>query len=180
MICLKNLVIILCFVVDNKAWQKNEEFAREFLAGLNPVIIALVKVILITPIPPSLDPNSAKFQSLTLKRHVCIDKIFVVSSVSGKADLEFLCACDKQEFPLKSSLNPAEFGDPTSAISKQHIEGHLEGLSIEQVTEYSFKTEILLSLRFLRLGRCVLNGYFFLWAHFLRGYESLNTQYEKG
>ena len=48
--------------------------------------------------------------------------------------------CEEQEFPLKSSLDPAEFGDPTSAISKQHIEGHLEGLSVEQVTElYAFK-----------------------------------------
>lgn len=132
-------MIILCFIVDDKAWQKNEEFAREFLAGLNPVIIALVKVILIDPIPPSLHPKLCKFSELGAKKtrglQVYIDKIFVVSSVSGKADLEFPCACEEQEFPLKSSLNPAEFGDPTSAISKQHIEGHLEGLSVEQVTE---------------------------------------------
>jgi hypothetical protein len=39
-----------------------------------------------------------------------------------------------QEFPLKSSLNPAEYGDPTSAISEDHIIGELEGLSVEQVT----------------------------------------------
>jgi hypothetical protein len=39
-----------------------------------------------------------------------------------------------QEFPLKSSLNPAEYGDPTSAISEYHIVGELEGLSVEQVT----------------------------------------------
>jgi hypothetical protein len=38
-----------------------------------------------------------------------------------------------QEFPLKSSLNPAEYGDPTSAISEDHIIGELEGLSVEQV-----------------------------------------------
>ena len=43
------------------------------------------------------------------------------------------CACDFQEFPLKSGLDPKEFGDPTSAIAAHHIEGHLEGLSIEQV-----------------------------------------------
>ncbi|KAG0628128.1 hypothetical protein M758_1G003100 [Ceratodon purpureus] len=64
---------------DENAWQTNEQFAREFLAGLNPVVISLVK-----------------------------------------------------EFPLKSGLDPKEFGDPTSAIAAHHIEGHLEGLSIEQ------------------------------------------------
>jgi hypothetical protein len=40
----------------------------------------------------------------------------------------------KQEFPIKSSLSPAEYGDPASAILEKHIAGHLEGLSIEQVT----------------------------------------------
>jgi len=64
---------------DDKAWQNNDEFARQFLAGLNPVVIELVK-----------------------------------------------------EFPLKSSLDPAEFGDPTSAISEDHIIGELEGLSVQQ------------------------------------------------
>jgi hypothetical protein len=39
-----------------------------------------------------------------------------------------------QDFPIKSSLSAAEYGDPTSAISEKHIAGHLEGLSIEQVT----------------------------------------------
>ena len=38
-----------------------------------------------------------------------------------------------QEFPLKSSLDPAEYGDPTSAISSKHIEGQLDGYSIEDV-----------------------------------------------
>ena len=68
------MIILSCFIVDDKAWQKNEEFAREFLAGLNPVIITLVKVSLIAPTPPSLDPkkNSANFQSSALKTHdVC-------------------------------------------------------------------------------------------------------------
>ncbi|CAK9205124.1 unnamed protein product [Sphagnum troendelagicum] len=64
---------------DDKAWQNNDEFARQFLAGLNPVVIELVT-----------------------------------------------------EFPLKSSLDPAEFGDPTSAISEDHVIGELEGLSVQQ------------------------------------------------
>jgi hypothetical protein len=38
-----------------------------------------------------------------------------------------------QEFPLKSSLDPAEYGDPVSAISSKHIDGQLDGLSIEEV-----------------------------------------------
>jgi lipoxygenase len=67
-------------VADDKAWQNNDEFARQFLAGLNPVVIELVT-----------------------------------------------------EFPLKSSLDPAEFGDPTSAISEDHVIGELEGLSVQQV-----------------------------------------------
>ncbi|KAG0603020.1 hypothetical protein M758_10G059600 [Ceratodon purpureus] len=65
--------------VDENAWQTNEQFAREFLAGLNPVMISLVK-----------------------------------------------------EFPLKSALDPKEFGDPTSAITAHHIEGALEGFSVEE------------------------------------------------
>ncbi|KAG0557308.1 hypothetical protein KC19_11G118900 [Ceratodon purpureus] len=64
---------------DDNAWQTNEEFAREFLAGLNPIVIQLVK-----------------------------------------------------QFPLRSRLDPKRFGDPTSAITAQHIEKNLEGLSIDK------------------------------------------------
>lgn len=65
---------------DEHAWINNDEFAREFLAGLNPVVIALVK-----------------------------------------------------EFPIKSTLK--EFGYPVSAITAEHIEGKLEGLSVEEAVE---------------------------------------------
>jgi lipoxygenase len=37
-----------------------------------------------------------------------------------------------QEFPIKSKRGP-EFGDPTSAITAEHIEDKLEGRTVEQV-----------------------------------------------
>lgn len=64
---------------DSTAWQTDAEFAREFLAGLNPLEIKLVK-----------------------------------------------------EFPIKSKLSSAQHGDPLSAISAKHVEGQLDGLTIEQ------------------------------------------------
>ncbi|KAL5160578.1 Linoleate 9S-lipoxygenase 1 [Glycine soja] len=37
-----------------------------------------------------------------------------------------------QEFPPKSKLDPAEFGDQTSTITKEHLEINLGGLTVEQ------------------------------------------------
>jgi hypothetical protein len=95
-----------------------------------------------------LDPKKlCKFSKFGTKNtrglQVCIDEILVVfERFPGRLICNFFrVLCEEQEFPLKSSLDPAEFGDPTSAISKQHIEGHLEGLSVEQVTKYAFKYE---------------------------------------
>ncbi|KAG0619453.1 hypothetical protein M758_4G141400 [Ceratodon purpureus] len=64
---------------DDKAWCSDIEFARQMLAGLNPLVIQLLK-----------------------------------------------------EFPIKSKLDPIQFGDPLSAITSTHIGKSLEGLTIDQ------------------------------------------------
>jgi linoleate 9S-lipoxygenase len=51
-----------------------------------------------------------------------------------------------QEFPLKSALDPAVYGDPTSAIAAHHIEGNLEGLTVDQVLTSDRATESHLAL----------------------------------
>jgi hypothetical protein len=38
-----------------------------------------------------------------------------------------------QEFPLRSSLDPAEYDDPVSKISSKHIDGQSDGLTIGKV-----------------------------------------------
>ncbi|XP_057841009.2 linoleate 9S-lipoxygenase [Cryptomeria japonica] len=68
--------------VDEFAWRKDEEFARQTLAGLNPLVIQ------------------------------CLEN-----------------------FPPSSSLNEKLYGPQKSAITAQHIEKYLEGLSVDQATE---------------------------------------------
>ncbi|KAJ3679572.1 hypothetical protein LUZ60_017583 [Juncus effusus] len=67
---------------DKFAWIRDDEFARQALAGINPVNIERI-----------------------------------------------------QEFPIKSKLDLAIYGPPESAIKEEHIRGHLNGMSVQQVLE---------------------------------------------
>ncbi|KFK39531.1 hypothetical protein AALP_AA3G256400 [Arabis alpina] len=67
---------------SRSAWRTDEEFAREMLAGLNPVVISRL-----------------------------------------------------QEFPPKSNLDSAKYGNQDSAIRVEHIEPNMNGLNVEEALE---------------------------------------------
>ncbi|XP_021746681.1 lipoxygenase 6, chloroplastic-like [Chenopodium quinoa] len=67
---------------DRFSWLRDNEFARQALAGVNPVNIELLK-----------------------------------------------------EFPITSKLDPAVYGPPESKITKEVIEGELDGMSVEEAIE---------------------------------------------
>lgn len=94
------------FLEDKTAWRTDEEFAREMLAGLNPVVIQLLKV---------------KLNSVYLFLFY-----FLVSYRLRHVNL--------QEFPPKSKLDRETYGDQNSKITKSHIEQSLDGLTVEEVT----------------------------------------------
>lgn len=47
--------------------------------------------------------------------------------------LEFLFCVSVKEFPITSKLDPAVYGPPESALTKEVIEKELDGMSIEEV-----------------------------------------------
>jgi lipoxygenase len=69
---------------DKFAWLRDDEFARQALAGINPVNIERL-----------------------------------------------------QAFPPVSKLDPAVYGPPESAITEEHIIGHLDGMSVQEAVEGS-------------------------------------------
>ncbi|EOA29580.1 hypothetical protein CARUB_v10012957mg [Capsella rubella] len=67
---------------SRSAWRTDEEFAREMLAGLNPLVISRL-----------------------------------------------------QEFPPKSNLDSAKYGNQDSSISEEHIEAYMNGFSVQEALE---------------------------------------------
>ncbi|XP_024979370.1 probable linoleate 9S-lipoxygenase 5 [Cynara cardunculus var. scolymus] len=67
---------------DKSAWREDEEFGREMLAGVNPVVIRRL-----------------------------------------------------QDFPPASKLDPKEYGNQTSTITKEHLEPNMNGLNVQQALE---------------------------------------------
>lgn len=59
-------------------------------------------------------------------------------------------------FPPVSKLDPAVYGPPESAIREEHIVGHLEGMSVQQVCYY-VQTR-LLHLLYSTSPTLVING----------------------
>lgn len=81
---------------------------RQALAGINPVNIEIVKVI----------SDSLNVHSIVVSSH---QNDFVISDLL-------------QIFPPISKLDPDLYGPPESAITEAHISGHLNGMSVHQVT----------------------------------------------
>jgi hypothetical protein len=64
----------LYLIADDKAWKNNDEFARQFLAGLNPVVIELVQVITRISLPESAMCSVLMDRSkpqIVVHEHVC-------------------------------------------------------------------------------------------------------------
>lgn len=101
-----NLIKGLSFLEDRSAWRTDEEFGREMLAGVNPLIIRRLNV-----------------SNINMHLVICLCKIMM------KSHFLFNCA---QEFPPKSKLDPKVYGDQNSKIT-EHIKSNLDGLSVEEV-----------------------------------------------
>lgn len=98
------------FAEDKSAWRTDEEFAREMLAGVNPVVIRRLKV-----------------SKIGLKKLVLISELLPVPFQ--------LIPVAMQEFPPRSKLDPRVYGNQHSYIREQDIEMSMNGLTIDEVLE---------------------------------------------
>ncbi|WVZ60192.1 hypothetical protein U9M48_010245 [Paspalum notatum var. saurae] len=101
---------------DNDAWRTDEEFAREVLAGLNPMVIARLTV------SPSY---TTLLQCANVKCAWPPDDERDTYSVRRRP----------QEFPPKSTLDPSKYGDQTSTITAAQVEKNLDGLTVQQALD---------------------------------------------
>lgn len=93
--------------VDRSAWRTDEEFGREMLAGVNPVIIRRLQVSNKIHCPSGL-------------------MIFALMHVPNPLNAY-------QEFPPASKLDPEVYGNQTSSIKREHIEKNMDGLTVDEV-----------------------------------------------
>ncbi|KAH9326923.1 hypothetical protein KI387_007101, partial [Taxus chinensis] len=100
------------FDADENAWRTDEEFARQTLSGVSPVVIQCLQV---TQIAFVLNVLISCKKQRRLKENVLWVFLIVF-----------------QKFPPSSSLDAEEYGPQQSSITAQHIEKYLEGLSVSQ------------------------------------------------
>lgn len=104
---------------DKSAWRTDEEFAREMLAGVDPIIISRLQVLIL---------NSSYIYIYI--RRTKNKKTCFLSAANISTYLYSL-----QEFPPKSKLDPKLYGNQTSTITREQVENKLDGLTIDEVRE---------------------------------------------
>lgn len=87
------------FAEDKFAWMRDDEFARQAIAGVNPVAIERLAV-----------------------------------------------------FPPVSNLDPELHGPQESALKEEHIAGHLNGMTVQEVINHIFRLIIKKTSGFLSLS----------------------------
>jgi linoleate 9S-lipoxygenase len=107
---------------DRRGWMTDDEFAREILAGVNPLIIRRLTV-----------------SSIYLPNDPCmhdVNQLLLPARITNSTYACFhLRQINQQEFPPKSTLDPAKFGDHTSTITEEHTLKNLHGLTVAEALD---------------------------------------------